>query len=330
MEGIIIKNTATAFSPNILPFSATFDNGIAINKSSGDAEANATYQGQYFYDGKKSILSFNQNLSTPLSFNLGSATQFTCNNTGVHVFSLRLMHLNNEPSLDQIKIKISVNGVGSFYTMECNLTTQTLKSVWHTYAQSFSFSAGDVVNFSFEHTCAGKSSLGVYIDGLKLEIVDRGNGIPTNYTRPFDDLTGWNSRVDTTNTQALTANTANLISFTGTLESNGVLTLLDTNSKITPLKLGDFIIVDFAFTTVTPSGTGNYLTILFEVNGVSYRSIVHTFLKGSGNDDNISVSYGFPVNEDFLTYGGVFKINPNVAVSIKNRYISVSRTHKGI
>ena len=105
---------------------------------------------------------------------------------------------------------------------------------------------------------------------------------------------------------------------------------MDSNAKITPLKLGDFITVDFAFTAVTPSGTSNYLTSKFIVNGVAYRSESHTFLKGSGVDDNVSVSYGFPVTAEFLTNGGNFVINPNVSVTIKNRYISVCRTHKGI
>ena len=330
MEATIIKNPAALFTPNVLPFSATFDNAVTINKSSGNVGASATYQNQYFFDGKFSVMSFNQDVALALNFNLGTATQFTCNNTGYYNFSLRLLHLNNTPFPDQIKLKISVNGVGSFYTMECNLGTDTPKNIWHTFAQTFSFSTGDVVNFSFEHTCGDKDSLGVFIDGLKLELIDRGNGIPTIYTRPTDDLTGWQSRVDTTNTQALTANTSNLIAFTGTLESNGVLTLLDTNSKVVPLKLGDFINVDFAFTAVTPSGSNHYLTITFEVNGFAYRSEIHTFLKGAGLDDNISVSYGFPVTADFLANGGVFRINPNTAVTIKNRYISVARTHKGL
>jgi len=105
---------------------------------------------------------------------------------------------------------------------------------------------------------------------------------------------------------------------------------MDSNAKVMPLKVGDFITVDFAFTAVTPSGTSNYLTAKFIVNGVAYRSESHTFLKGSGVDDNVSVSYGFPVTADFLANGGNFVINPNVAVTIKNRYISVCRTHKGI
>lgn len=330
MEATSINNHLALYTPNLLPFSATFDNAVTINKTSGVSGASAVYQTKFYYDGKNSIFSFNQSTSTSLNFNLGSATQFTLNNTGSYIFSLRLLHENNTPYADQLKVKITVNGVASYYTMECNLSSNKLKNKWHTFAQSFNFSAGDVVNFSFEHTCANSSSTGFYIDGLKFELNDRENGLPTIYTRPTDDLTGWQSRVDTTNTQSLTANTNNLIAFSGTLEQNGSLVLLDANSKITPLKLGDFIVVDFAFTAVTPSGSGNYLTINFEVNGVVYRSLVHDFLKGAGNDDNISVSYGFPINADFLANGGVFKINPNTAVTIKNRYISASRTHKGV
>lgn len=330
MEAIIINNPLALFAPNVLPFSATFDNAVTINKTSGISTASATYTSKYNFDGKYSVFSFNQSTSTSLNFNLGINTSFTINNTGSHILSLRLLHENTTPYADQLKVKITVNGIASYYTMECIFTSNTLQKKWHTFAQSFNFTTGDIVNLTFEHICANASSTGVFIDGLKLELNDRDNGLPTIYTRPFDDLTGWQSRVDTTNTQSLTANTNNLIAFSGILEQNGVLSLLDTNSKITPLKLGDFIVVDFAFTAVTPSGSGNYLTILFEVNGIAYRSEVHTFLKGAGNDDNISVSYGFPVTADFLANGGVFKINPNTAITIKNRYISVVRTHKGI
>lgn len=149
----------------------------------------------------------------------------------------------------------------------------------------------------------------------------------------FNELygsTGWQSRVDTTNTQSLTEATNNLISFSGTLESNGGLTLMDSNSKITPIATGDAIHVDFSFTAVTPSGADHYLNVLFIVNSVIYRSETFSLLKGSGNDDAISVSYFLPVTSTFLTNGGEFYINPDVAVTIKNRYVSALRIHKAL
>ncbi len=150
-----------------------------------------------------------------------------------------------------------------------------------------------------------------------------------NFTELYG-ATGWQSRVDTTNTQALTGATNNLISFSGTLEQNGGLTLMNANAKITPIALGDAIQVDFSFTAIVPSGTDHFLNVLFIVNGFVYRSNTYIFKKGAGTDDYISVSYFLPVGAVFLANGGEFYINPDVAVTIKDRYISVSRIHKAL
>jgi hypothetical protein len=237
------------------------------------------------------------------------------------------LNVNTGYNVD-VKLNVFVNSVLTD-TFVKNVALESGNTEDVRLAQSFSLYEGDVVNFTFE---VQKDSVGtpnpnieLYFTGFQLNY-----GNISNYEAPKENISGWQSRVDTTNTQSLTANTDNTIAFTGTLESNGGLVLMNSNAKITPLKLGDFINVDFAFTAVTPSGTSNYLTAKFIVNGVAYRSESHTFLKGTGVDDNISVSYGFPVTADFLANGGNFVINPNVAVTIKNRYISVCRTHKGI
>jgi len=150
-----------------------------------------------------------------------------------------------------------------------------------------------------------------------------------NFTELYG-ASGWQSRVDTTNTQSLTGATNNLISFTGNLEENGGLILMNTNAKVMPIALGDAVQVDFSFTAVVPSGTDHFLNILFIVNSFVYRSNTYIFKKGVGTDDYISVSYFLPVGAVFLANGGEFYINPDVAVTIKNRYISVSRIHKSL
>jgi len=71
----------------------------------------------------------------------------------------------------------------------------------------------------------------------------------------FDELydaTGWQSRVDTTNTQTIPATTSTLVPITIGLESNGGISLLDANSKIIPIRAGDYIHADFSFTAETP------------------------------------------------------------------------------
>jgi hypothetical protein len=264
-------------------------------------------------------------------FDFGDALQYTSIRDGVYNFSFYMLkgdlNVNTGYNVD-VKLNVFVNSVLTD-TFVKNVALESGNTEDVRLAQSFSLYEGDVVNFTFE---VQKDSVGtpnpnieLYFTGFQLNY-----GNISNYEAPKENISGWQSRVDTTNTQSLTANTDNTIAFTGTLESNGGLVLMNSNAKITPLKLGDFINVDFAFTAVTPSGTSNYLTAKFIVNGVAYRSESHTFLKGTGVDDNISVSYGFPVTADFLANGGNFVINPNVAVTIKNRYISVCRTHKGI
>ena len=166
-------------------------------------------------------------------------------------------------------------------------------------------------------------------DGTGTKLRAGGDMINDNFNELYG-WTGWQSRVDTTNTQSLTGATNNLISFAGTLEQNGGLTLMNGNSKITPIALGDAIHVDFSFTVVTPGGADHYVNVLFIVNGIVYRSQTTILAKGSGVDDGISVSFFFPIGTDFLTNGGEFYINPDVAVTIKNRYISVSRIHKAL
>lgn len=144
----------------------------------------------------------------------------------------------------------------------------------------------------------------------------------------FDELysvTGFQSRVDTTNTQSLTGLTDNLISFTGTLEENGGLTLMDSNSKITPINLNDIISVDFAFTGVVPVGSNLFLSIYLKVNGNIFRSVSLPIIKGVGLDDYFSVSWILPVGSDFLTNGAEIYVNSVVGMTIKNRYVSVSR-----
>ena len=140
-------------------------------------------------------------------------------------------------------------------------------------------------------------------------------------------ITGWESKFEAT-TQSLTA-TNNLITITGTSESNGSLTLLNSNGKVTPINLNDVLAIDFGCTVVTPTGSDNYIHLTFVVNSVVYRAVTIPLLKGSGNDDEISLSANMPVGSDFLSNGMEIYIETNIALNINDKYISVTRTHKG-
>lgn len=149
----------------------------------------------------------------------------------------------------------------------------------------------------------------------------------------FDEVyafTGWQSRSDTSSTPTLTAFTNNYMIITGTPEENGGLTLMDSNSRITPLTINDVVTIDFACTFVTPSGSNNYVNIhLFVPGGGNFRSATHALLKGSGNDDSFSISWTVPVGSAFLASGADIVLDPNVDIVYKDRYIAVTRIHKG-
>ena len=159
-----------------------------------------------------------------------------------------------------------------------------------------------------------------------------GEGLRTAFDKCNDNFTelygatGYESKYQAT-TQSLTASN-NLITIVGTSDSNGSLTLLDSNGKVTPIQVNDVLSVDFGCVAVTPTGSDNYLHLKFVVNGEVYRAITHNLLKGSGNSDQISLSANMPVGSDFNTHGMEVYIETNVAFDISNKYISVVRTHK--
>lgn len=161
------------------------------------------------------------------------------------------------------------------------------------------------------------------------------DNLPTSLPRINDNFTelysftGFQSRVDNTNTQVLTASTDNLISFSGTLEENGGLTLMDSNAKITPIALNDIISVDFAFTGVVPVGSNLFLSVYLKVNGNIFRATTLPIIKGVGLDDYFSISWILPVGDDFLANGATIHVNPLVAMTIKDRYVNVTRLAKG-
>jgi hypothetical protein len=127
-QGIYIQDEIANYTPNVLPYSSTFDNAVSITKVSGASTATANYTTKFAFDGVKSILAFNQSTATALNFNLGTALEKTLNNTGNYIVSLRLLHENNTVYTDKITLKITVNGVASFYTMDCQFTADMVKN----------------------------------------------------------------------------------------------------------------------------------------------------------------------------------------------------------
>jgi len=139
----------------------------------------------------------------------------------------------------------------------------------------------------------------------------------------FDELysTGFMSRFDAT-TRPIYGSILNIMYITGTPEQNGGLALMDYNSWLTPLGLNDVLILDFAGTFITPAGSDHYATIsLYVPSAGNYRSQTIPLIKGSGNDDEFSVSWTLPVGATFLANGGLIS---NLLPSNNSPFSSVS------
>lgn len=185
------------------------------------------------------------------------------------------------------------------------------------------------VNFTFEVTALEFDVVSFLISNFCITETEQSNP-NLNYILPILQ-TNWASKVDTTNVISLTGSTNNLFSLTTATTGNGSkhLDLFDNLGKITPNDLNDFINVDLSFEINTPAGTDNYIDVIGIVGGVVYRQETHKLLKGSGNKDTFSLSWGMAVEELFLNNGLEIFINPNVALSIEKRYLSVATLHKG-
>ena len=324
-----IQQCRAEYSENILPIME--DRTLII--TSGMANGAVNYNTNFHFDEGSSIKMdiTSSGLNKFINFNLSDFI-VTAPKTANYIFSYRLKKVNPTDSID-FAVEIFVNGILSTdTTYDNNLAVNGDWSNlhWNTFAQSISLNAGDVLTFRFiMNTDLLITSL--YLDGLKLELDDRFLGIPSIYSKPkAKQITGYQSRVDTINTQNLTALTENLISFSGTLEQNGGLNLMNANAKVTPISLNDIISVDFAFTSINPAGTDQYINCNFVVDGVVYRSQTFPLVKGAGFEDNCSVSFVFPVTATFLANGGAFYLYPSSATTIKNRYLAVTRIGKGI
>ena len=324
-----IQQCRAEYSENLLPIME--DRTLTI--TSGMANGAVNYNTNFHFDEGSSIKMdiTSSGVNKFINFNL-SDYSVTAPKTANYIFSYRLKKVNPTDSID-FAVEIFVNGILSTdttYDNNLSVNGYWTNLHWNTFAQSISLNAGDVLTFRFiMNTDLLITSL--YLDGLKLELDDRFLGVPSIYSKPLvtESETGFQSRTDETNNQSLLSLTDNLISFSGTLEENGGLTLIDSNAKVTPIALNDIISVDFAFTGVVPVGSNLFLSVYLKVNGNIFRATTLPIIKGVGLDDYFYVSWILPVGTDFLANGATIHVNPLVAMTIKDRYVNVTRLSKG-
>ncbi len=314
----IINDFASNYNENVLNENCAFNREYSPDIISGVGVSNTSLDKAF--NGTRSL--FINNLSYTNPFRVGSTKWFT------ELSSYR----STQNSIFQFSV-YNTSGIdisGKFYIYNnsielyvINFTAPYTPTGWTTFFQSINLPINDF-DFAIELNHNVTEYTECYIDGLKLEFDDKLQSIPTTYTYPVYEKLTWQSRVDTTNTQSLTANAENAFGFSGTSEASNNVELIATDGTIKAKNLKDTITIDYAFTLVTPSGTDRYIDVSFVVNSIAYRGTTHILLHGSGNNQRISGSWTLPIaNADLVNLGGKIYLNPNSACNINTRYISV-------
>jgi hypothetical protein len=312
-------------SDNLLTPYANFNDTYVWNILSGGGNAIVENNSERKYLGKSScLITFTDN--GVVKFNNQKGLGFTCAESGKYIFALGLFKHDFDADAGIVfKVEILKNNVVlPQNTLEVDVFTTSgfVDDSWNCYFQSIELQEDDVIDFNFY---AQSDTIGakLFFDRFKVELDDRNLGFPSYYTEVPEPTTIWQSRTDTTNSQSLTANTNNLFAFAGTLDKNTDEPLISALGIVTPTKLKDTITIDYSFNVITPSGTDRFIDVLFIVNGVEYRATTIPLLKGAGNNQHVSGSWTLPVGLDFMNNAGAIYLNPNSAITINTRYISV-------
>lgn len=314
------------YSDNLLNYNSTFNNDLAFSVVSGSGLVECN--NEHTFQGANALKITNY-LSSPMTVSTSANLGFTATQDGYYIFSLRLFYESSNGDDPSFLLNIFRNAVAD-NQYNCFYTNDFIPNNWITFAQTMYFEAGDVISFNFDFNPAFINDK-IWVDGLKCELDDRGSGIPTNWTMPIDYCcsgTGWQSIVNTSTTQVITADTETQIIFTGIEQENGGLDFMDNTGVITPLQENDTLTIDVAFSFVVPSGTTNYFSFYVKIDGVIFRGLSVPMVRDTGAVQYFSQSFTLPVSSSFMGKSARCYIDSNVGITLSNRYISVARLHK--
>lgn len=330
-QAVLINQVSGNYNENLLPYFSTFNDAYTWNITDGtDAviENNVLRRAK----GDRSMLvTFTGTNETTFNAS-GTVLDTTILYDGLHKISMAFFIssddqfvIDDDPSEVSFTIAVSVNGITTDETtFQCDIKASEgfIFDKWNTFAQLLSVEAGDVLNYTFK-VQSNNVGLKLFVDEFMLTIDDKKEGEISPYREPKTKTMTFQSRVDVTNTQNISADTETNFGFTGVSNTNSSVTLLTTTGLITPTKVNNAVAVDFYFDFDAPSGTDRFVDMFLKVNSVTYRASTFTLSKTAGQKEYVSGSFTLPVLADFKTYGGQISIISTEAIVIENRYINV-------
>lgn len=181
-----ITNSVVEYSENLLTPFCTFDKTHTWNIISGGANGIVSNSSVRKFEGSKSLRVDFTGVGQ-LVFSSGSTEMnFTAPKDGIYILSSRFFRELTATGDVSFEFTLFKNAI-PFLEINENFNTETFElGKWNNFAQSFELEEGDVLSFVLK---IGSSITGnhIYIDGLKLELDDRNLGIPSVYSRPYEN-----------------------------------------------------------------------------------------------------------------------------------------------
>jgi len=325
------------YSENILPYFMTFNDVFTWNAVSGGANATVINDKTKTFEGDYSLAIIYTGTSDIVFNSGGTQTECIAPSTGNYILSFRAFK-NDEDAIANLEVQVYVNGTLFEYNKFTN--SELGYNQWDCFFQNIELTQFDVVSFAFKSSC---DTIGTYLflDGFKLELIDRNQKFPSIYSLPFYRENGFAYYADSLATPTITIGTTytqitidklgastNLL-FLPSDASNG---FFDAN-KITPTAIGDDFDGRFDVTITAKTGSPTAIEFIIEIGtGIVGASKAFTgWIQALGTAPyDQSLPLDFFCLSTFLTNGGKLYMKTDTgSVTIGRRNIKLTRKSKG-
>jgi hypothetical protein len=337
---VITANESEKYTENLFQYASTLNNEPTIVQTGGSS--NFDYFQEIKYNRLNSIRAIFTDTVTN-TFNIGSALSFTAQSDGNYIISFRLF-VPTDYSRDLVSGKLAtfINSAGSdfdFATTDSGFEY----GKWITFTQIIPLESGDEFEAEIK---IQTDTLGTraYLGGFKAELDDRGLGLPSRYTEPYNDerITGWQQITDSTYTvgsplSILEGVTGKIL--TGTVTEintqlpTGVTTFWNgTTDKLVAVNNGDAFTLSLRFKAKMDVLSGYFdvgINIWGSLNVISQETL--TFTRGANTEQRFDIDLSYFTGTTFIANGGDIEVTPiNGDIEIYDIVLVIIRTHKGV
>lgn len=215
VTGVICSEEVAKSSNNVLKEFCNFNKVFTWNKTSGGSNATIINNigGRQSYYGLGAV-SINFTGTGEVSFNSGGSDMSSIvQRTGNYILSYAFNKTDISSDIT-FTVEMYVNSAlqpENTITQNLYSTSGFIDNQWNVYFQNVYLEYGDVIDFAFKAQ-SDTTSCYLYFDRMKLEIDDKGNGLPTIYTEaPLEVIEEENTiTVPTITNNASTTITASL------------------------------------------------------------------------------------------------------------------------